>query len=134
MSKFLVDILTPSEIICKEISATSIKVPTTRGEIEILSDHTHIIEKLDTGILEIADGAKPSRFVVTTGIIKILGKKVTILSNVAETETKIDKARAQKALKAATKKLQEEPSLPEDIVIKFQRKIDRAKTRIMLSS
>ncbi len=134
MNNFTVDVLTPYAIVAKDIPAEALLVPTERGQINILKDHTHLVTKLDTGMLSIFGGADdPDRFFgITTGICKILDHKVTILANVAEEAVEIDKDRAMEALQNAKQRLEESHGLSDEEIDKYRRKEERAKLRIQL--
>ena len=41
----------------RDLPADALIVPTTRGQINILENHTHIVTKLDTGWLSVFGGA-----------------------------------------------------------------------------
>jgi F-type H+-transporting ATPase subunit epsilon len=131
--KFSVDVLTPSSVLAKDLPADSLMVSTVGGQIQILPNHTHIIEKLDTGSLTIYDEKNQRQFTVTSGICKLLQNKVTILSTASEEICNIDKDRAQRALKTANEKLSSGDSLSDDDLIKYRRKIDRAELRLKMA-
>ena len=133
MNNFLVDILTPSSIVAKDIPAENVLVPTLRGEIEVKKDHTHIVEKLNTGVVSVFGGADdPDRhFYVTSGICKILNDKIVILSNSSKEDTDIDPERAAKALANAEEILA--TTLSDEDLVKYRRKAERAKIRIQLA-
>lgn len=135
MNNYTVDVLTPDSIIAKDIPAADLLVPTERGQINILKDHTHFVTNLSTGMMSVFGGADdPDRFFsLTTGICKILDNKVTILANVAEEAHEIDKERAEGALKAAQEKLKNSDGLSDEQITKYRRKVERAKLRIQLS-
>ena len=63
MSHFKVDILTPSRVVAKDLGQTPVFVPTERGEINLLPQHTHLMAKLDTGVLRLEEtGGKEGYF------------------------------------------------------------------------
>ncbi len=126
MSHFTVDIYTPDKIVAKGVPADSVHIPTTRGLINILPNHTHLITKLDTGLLTCATGSQENQFVMTTGIVKVLGKQITVLAQVAEDAKYVDTARAEKALKLAKQKLSGNETLSDDDLEKYRRKLSRA--------
>ena len=76
MGFYSVDILTPSRVVVKEMSADSLLIPTVRGQINVLPGHTHVIEKLDTGVLSLFDYEKEEYYVLTTGICKIFENRI----------------------------------------------------------
>ena len=133
MSNFTVDIYTPDKIVAENVPADTLLVPTVKGEVNILPDHTHLITKIDTGIMKVNRGSSGQNFLLTTGILKILGNKVTILAQVAEPDNKIDGHRAKEALSKAKGALNGEKTLSDFELVKFRRKVERAKLRIELA-
>ncbi len=133
MNNFTVDILTPNKVVAKGIPAENIVIPTEKGQIEVMKDHTHVVEKLETGLVTILGGADdPDRnFLVTVGICKVLNDKVTILSNTSEECHEVDAERAELSLKNAQEKLQQ--TLSDDELVKYRRKAERAQLRIQLA-
>ncbi len=133
MNFFTVDILTPSKIVAKSIPAESLIVSTSRGQINILPEHTHLVSQLDTGAVTIFGGADdPDRsFTVTKGVCRVLEKKVVILTEVSEEDKMINLERAKMALENAEKRLKSD-NLSQDERIKFRRKAERATLRIQI--
>ena len=136
MNHFTVDIFTPAKVIAKEVPAESLLVPTVKGQINILVGHTHIVSKLETGMISLFGGPDdPDRFFsVTTGICKVQEDKVIILANTSEEKPDIDLERAKKALEYSEQMLTSSKSLSEEEFIKLTRKIERAKLRIQMAS
>lgn len=134
MNNYTVDILTPSKIVAKGIPAESLLIPTVRGQINVLKDHTHIVSKLSTGIVTVFGGEDdPDRyFSVTTGVCKVLDNKVIVLANTSEEDHEIDVDRAKEALKHAQEQLQS--SLNDEELTKYRRKVERAQLRVQLAS
>ena len=134
MSFFSVNILTPHKVLAKDIPAESLHIPTTRGEINILPDHTHLIAKIDTGVLTCKGPSLHQRFMVTTGIVKVLKDKITILAQVAERAEEIDGERAKRAFEVAKSKISGDEILDNEQLEKFRRKLSRALLRTELAS
>ena len=132
MNNFTVDILTPNKVVAKDIPAENVVIPTLKGQIEVMKDHTHVVEKLETGIVTVLGGSDdPDRnFFVTVGICKVLQDKVTILSNTAEESQEVDLERAELALKNAEEMLS--GTLNDEELLKYRRKAERARLRIQL--
>jgi len=132
---FTVDILTPNKVVVKDLPAESVLVPTTSGLTNILKDHTHLISKLCVGEVSIFGGADdPDRhFSVNKGIFKVLGNKITILSEVSEEAFEIDTNRAQLSLENAQSALSNEETYDEEVFEKYLEKIELSKLRIQLS-
>ena len=133
MAHFSVDIFTPYKILAKDVPAQSLHIPTTRGEINVLPEHTHLISKLDTGILVCKDASGDHKFMVTTGIAKILKRKITILAQVAERAEDIDVERARRAMERARHKIDDDEILDEEQLAKYRRKLSRALVRTQLA-
>lgn len=135
MNYFTVDILTPSKIVAKGVLAESLLVPTTRGQINVLENHTHIVSKLATGVLTVFGGPDYAdrSFSVTTGVCKVLENRVVILSNTSEESVDVNPERAKLALKRAEEKLLNTEGLSDLDILKYQRKAERAKLRIQLA-
>ena len=132
---FMVDILTPSKVIAKDVPVETLLVPTTRGQINILPEHTHVVTQLDTGTLSLFGGADdPDRhFHVTTGICKVLKNHITILTSVGEEDHEIDFERSERALQNALDHLNGHEVLDDDEREKFERKVERARLRIQMA-
>jgi F-type H+-transporting ATPase subunit epsilon len=136
MNNYLVDILTPEKVLARSIPAESLLVPTERGQINVLKDHTHIISKITPGVVSVFGGADdPDRyFSVTVGICKILDNRIIILANTAEESRDVDVERAEMALKTAEEKLSSSDNLDDEEIEKYRRKAERAKLRIQMSA
>ena len=134
MKYFTVDILTPSKIVAKGIPSESLLVPTVKGQINVLENHTHIVSKLSTGVLSVFGGPDygDRHFSISTGVCKILEDKITILANTAEESSDVDVERAKLALKNAEERLKNTEGLSLDEVEKYQRKVERARLRIQI--
>tara|TARA_R100000656_G_C3929221_1_gene124468 strand:+ start:45 stop:470 length:426 start_codon:yes stop_codon:yes gene_type:complete len=135
MNHFTVDVLTPNRVVAKDVPAEALLIPTSRGQINVLPNHTHVVTKLSTGMLSIFGGSDdPDRhFTVTHGICKVLEDRIVILSNTSEEQHEIDADRAVKALKFAEEKLANE-ALDEEEHIKYHRKAERARLRIQFAT
>ncbi len=135
MNYFTVDVLTPEKVVAKDVPAESLLIPTVRGQINILPHHTHLINRLSTGVLSIFGGADdPDRhFSVTYGICKVLEDKVIIMSHTSEESHEISVERAQEALEAALSRLNSGDALSDEEVEKYRRKVERAQLRVQLA-
>jgi F-type H+-transporting ATPase subunit epsilon len=135
MKYYVVDILTPSKIIAKAIPAESLLIPTIRGQINVLENHTHIVSKLSTGVLTIFGGPDYAdrNFVISDGVCKILEGKVVILANTAEESSDINVERAKLSLQNAQEKLKNTEGLSIEDVDQYVQKAERAKLRIQLA-
>ena len=135
MRNFVVDILTPNRVVAKDLPCQSLLIPTVRGQINVLLDHTHVITRLGTGELSVLGGADDAdrHFTITYGICKVLDNKVYILSNTCEEQHEIDTARAEKALANAQEMLTSQEGLSDHEVEKYRRKVERANLRMQIA-
>ena len=134
MNHYTVDVLTPYKVIAKNIPAESLLVPTVEGQINILPGHTHVVSKLEKGIISVfGSGDDPDHFfTVSEGVCKVLGGKITVLASISEEAKELDANRAQIALEAAKREL-ERTDLSPDERDHYMHKMDMAQLRIQLS-
>lgn len=134
MSNFTLNIFTPNGVILRGLKCDSFNIPTVNGEINVLPGHMNLISELSTGILKANIGNGVRKFSITAGLLKVVEKEVNVLSTTSETAEDIDLARAQAAKKKAESRLKGDASLTDVDIIKFRRKLERAKARIRLAS
>lgn len=135
MKYYTVDILTPSKIIAKNIPAESLLIPTVRGQINVLENHTHIVSKLSTGVMTVFGGPDYAdrHFLVSSGVCKILENKITVLANTSEESTDVNVERAKLSLQNAEEKLKNTEGLSLLEIDEYVQKAERAKLRIQLA-
>jgi F-type H+-transporting ATPase subunit epsilon len=136
MTPFSVDILTPNKVLAKNLAAESLLLPTVRGEINILPEHTHLITQLSKGAVTIfsADDEEDDRaFFISDGICKVLKNKVVIMASLGEEVNHIDLDRAQRSLEHSMEHLKTKTLSPHEFD-ELVNKIERAKLRIQLAS
>lgn len=135
MSEFNLNIFTPDGVVIKGLKASSLKIPTSTGEINVLPGHTHIVSELETGIMEAKTTNGTRHFSITSGLVKVLGSEVNILSTATEGKEDIDIERAHAAHAKAQSRLESKSEVLLDVDrIKFERKLKRAKTRIKMAN
>lgn len=133
---FSVDILTPNKVLARNVATESLLVPTSRGEINILPEHTHLITQLSKGVLTLfsADDEDDDRaFFISDGICKVLKDKVVVMATLGEEVNHIDLERAQRSLDNAMEHLKNKTLSPHEFD-ELVHKIERAKLRIQLAS
>ncbi len=131
---FKLNIYTPKGVVVKDLDCNDIIVPTVRGEINILPDHTHILTELNTGILTVKTAMGTRHFSVTKGLCRVLKDTVTILSFTSESADTVDLERAKAAKIKAHDRLSGKENLTDVELIKFRRKMERAELRIRLAN
>lgn len=136
MKYFTVDILTPSKIVAKNVSAESLFIPTIRGQINVLENHTHVISKLSTGVLSLFGGIDYTdrHFSISDGVCKILDNKVIIMANTTEESHEINLERAKSSLKHNEELLKNTEGLSLEEIDGLHQACERAKLRIQLAT
>ncbi len=134
MAAFKLNLFTPTGVVVKGLECNDITIPTVRGEINILPEHTHILTELGTGILTAKTNMGARHFSVTAGLCRVLADTVTILSFNSESADKIDLERAKAAKAKAQDRLSGKESLTDVDLIKFRRKLERAEMRLRLAN
>ena len=132
---FKFSLVTPGKKIVTDIDLEDLIVPAHRGELNILPGHSPLMTTLSTGILRFKEKGQ-SQFqevVVSWGYCEVSPTGVNVLAETAETLEELDAERAKNAVDKAEKALLE-PDLEPDQIKKLQRKLDRARARIELSS
>lgn len=132
MSNFKLNIFTPNGVVINGLECMELNIPTTSGEVNILPDHTHVLSEIDTGILTAKTSMGDRHFSMTSGLVKVLGEDITVLSTTSEKAEDIDIERAKAAKAKAESRLSEIDSLSSIDQIKFKRKLERADIRIKL--
>lgn len=131
---FKLNLNTPKGVVIKDLECNEIIIPTVRGEINILPEHTHILTELSTGILTAKTPNGVRHFSVTAGLCRVLKDTVTILSFTSEKQEEIDVERAKSAKSKALDRLSGKESLTDLDLIKFRRKLERADMRLRLGN
>ena len=112
-----VRIFTPKGIIW-EGTAQSVILPSSDGEMGILSGHIRLITCLKIGILRIRVNLQLLRFFILEGFAQVEKNDVAILVNDAEWSDQIDIQLAQAELAAAKTSLQQSRTKTEEILAK----------------
>ena len=130
MAAFKLNLFTPNGVVIKDLECNDILIPTVRGEINILPEHTHILTELSTGVLTARTPMGTRHFSVTAGLCRVLKDTVTILSFTSERAEEIDIERAKSSKAKAMDRLSGKENLTDVDLIKFRRKLERAEMRI----
>ena len=130
MSNFNLNIYTPNGIVIESLSVDEALIPTATGIINVLKGHTHLISEIGTGILEARTGASKQSFTLAGGLCKVLGGDITIVAKSAESSESIDLERAKTAQAKVNALINSGEAMTN--VLKYQRKLARAKNRIKI--
>ncbi len=126
----LLKIVTPERIVVEE-EVEAIYCKTTDGEIGILQNHIPLVTPLEIGVLSYVKEGKKHPLAVMGGLLNTDGKRITVLSDVAELGNEIDTARAQEAKARAEAKLKAKKDRSE--VTTAQKALARALVRLKLA-
>jgi F-type H+-transporting ATPase subunit epsilon len=100
------EIVTPEARVYSDTIDTVV-IPTVKGEIGILPGHIPLLTQVESGELRVTRGGKEQILAVGKGFAQVEGDKVSILSERAITEEKIDEKAVEEALKRAEGQLKE---------------------------
>lgn len=119
-----VDLVTPSRKLLEGAQATSVKMPGSRGQLEILQGHADLLTLLNAGVVSVVTDGVEKRFFVSHGFAEVRNDKVLIFGETVEEGSEIDRSRAQTAQKKAEQALT--GVLTEGDFKKQQLKLERA--------
>ena len=123
-----VELVSPERILWSG-EAEMVVARTTDGDIAFLSGHAPFIGALGIGAVTIQEvGGAQTKVAVHGGFVEVSGNKVTILSDVAELATDIDRSRAQAALDRAEAAFRDDPSPENEAALR------RARLRLELGA
>jgi len=94
-------VITPDRVVW-DAAAAELILPSSTGQLGILSDHAPLLTALDIGVMRLKTESKWMSIVLMEGFAEVENNKVTILCNGAEEEGSIDKAAAEAELERAT--------------------------------
>jgi F-type H+-transporting ATPase subunit epsilon len=97
-------VITPDKIILNT-SSEAIVLPSTSGQLGILTDHAPLITALEIGVLRFKSENDWSPIILLGGFAEIENNEVTILVNGVEEVSTIDIASAKKDLDLASEEL-----------------------------
>jgi F-type H+-transporting ATPase subunit epsilon len=96
-----VRVITPDKIVW-DADAEEIILPSSTGQLGILSDHAPLLTALDIGVMRLKTDSVWTSIVLLEGFAEVENNKVTILCNGAEEGNSIDPKAAQENLEKVT--------------------------------
>jgi F-type H+-transporting ATPase subunit epsilon len=97
-----VRVITPDKVVW-DASAEELILPSSTGQLGILTDHAPLLTALDIGVMRLkVDNGKWTSIVLMEGFAEVEDNKITILSNSAEEADSIDQATVQAELEKVT--------------------------------
>ena len=122
-----VRVITPDKVVW-DAMADELILPSSTGQIGILSDHAPLLTALDIGVMRLKSDAGWSSIVVMEGFAEVEDNKVTILCNGAEEGSSINTETAQAELERVTLLVDEATTKKEKIEATIE--LRKAKARL----
>ena len=102
----LIEIVTPEKVVFSD-KADSVVLPTTEGDVGVLSGHIPLLTALTPGELQVITEGKTEYLTVDKGFAQVLGDKVSVLTEGAIDVEEIDFSAVEEAQLRAEKALAE---------------------------
>ena len=110
--------------------AEEVILPSTTGQLGILSGHAPLLTALETGVMRVRPGKDWVAIALMGGFAEVENDEVTILVNGAEQGENIDREQAQSAFtKAETRFNQLDPNSPQQERIQAVQELKRTRAR-----
>ena len=122
-----VRVITPDKVVW-DAMADELVLPSSTGQIGILTDHAPLLTALDIGVMKLKSNSDWTSIVVMEGFAEIEDNKVTILCNGAEEGISIDAKTAQDELEKVTLLVDEATTKKEKIEATIE--LRKAKARL----
>jgi F-type H+-transporting ATPase subunit epsilon len=112
-------------------TAEEVILPSTTGQLGILTGHASLLTALDTAVMRVKAGKdKWTPIALMGGFAEVENNEVTVLVNGAELGEKINKEQAQKEFTEAEQKLAAVPTGNRQEQIQADRAFKRARARL----
>lgn len=111
--------------------ADEVILPSTTGQLGVLTGHAPLLTALDIGVLRVREGSRWTMIVLMGGFAEVEANEVTVLVNAAERGSAIDVSEATTTFataKAELAKVETEINTPAKL--KAQRQASRARARL----
>jgi F-type H+-transporting ATPase subunit epsilon len=96
-----VRVITPDKVVW-DAMAEELILPSSTGQLGILTDHAPLLTALDIGVMRLKSDAGWTSIVLMEGFAEVEDNKVTILCNGAQEGSSIDQKKAQEELEKVT--------------------------------
>ena len=127
---FNLRILSPDKSVFDGI-ADEVILPSTNGQMGILTGHVSMLTALDDGVLRVREGNNWQSIALMGGFAEVDANEVTVLVNGAEMAQDIDSAKAERELEAAIETvavLENQPTSPAKV--KALQTLSQARARV----
>ena len=126
-----VRVITPDKVVW-DAMAEELVLPSSTGQIGILTDHAPLLTALDIGVMKLKSEKGWTSIVLMEGFAEVEENKVTILCNGAEEGSSINAKTAQEELEKVTLLVDEATTKKEKIEATI--KLRKAKARLQAVS
>jgi F-type H+-transporting ATPase subunit epsilon len=126
-----VRVITPDKVVW-DAMAEELVLPSSTGQIGILTDHAPLLTALDIGVMKLKSETGWTSIVLMEGFAEVEENKVTILCNGAEEGSSIDAKTAQEELEKITLVVNEATTKKEKIEATIE--LRKAKARLQAVS
>ena len=115
-------------------TADEVILPSTSGQMGVLTGHVSILTALDNGVMRRRNGNDWVSIALMGGFAEVDANEVTVLVNAAELGSSIDPTAAQQELEAAQQAFQAlEGQPPSTEKVKAEQRLGRARARLQAS-
>jgi len=115
-------------------AAEEVILPSTTGQLGILSGHAPLLTALDTGVMRVRDGKEWVAIALMGGFAEVDQDEVTILVNGAERGEKIDREEAQTTYREAEERANRASGGDRQEQIQATKALKRARARLQASA
>ena len=122
-----VRVITPDKVVW-DAMAEELILPSSTGQLGILTDHAPLLTALDIGVMRLKSDAGWTSIVLMEGFAEVEDNKVTILCNGAQEGSSIDLKTAQEELEKVTVVVDEATTKKEKIEATIE--LRKAKARL----
>ena len=126
-----VRVITPDKVIW-DADADEIILPSSTGQLGILTDHAPLLTALDIGVMRLKSEGNWTSIVLMEGFAEVEENKVTILCNDAEEGSAIDLATAQANLERVTQLVEEATTKKEKIEATLELRKSKARLQALV--
>ena len=123
---FNVRVISPDKIVL-DIDAEELILPTSTGQLGILTDHAPLLTALDIGVMRVKTETGWNSIVLLEGFAEVEANKVTVLCNGAEEASSINLKTAQDALEKIILLVEETTTKKEKIEATIELRIAKAR-------
>ena len=127
---FNVRVISPDKIVL-DVDAEELILPTSTGQLGILTDHAPLLTALDIGVMRVKTETGWNSIVLLEGFAEVEANKVTVLCNGAEEVSSINLKTAQDALEKIILLVEETTTKKEKIEATIELRIAKARLQAL---